>query len=87
MGQIGPTSHITFLRSSQMSSNDEVHRVFNEQERAAIDEFKPLYMEATSPAGRLALAKAEIFPALFNYWKTLGRIYNDEETDLKSKVC
>ena len=63
------------------------HRVYNEQERAAIDVFKTTYMESTSPAGRRAIAQLNIFPALFNHWKSSGKVYNKKETRMKSDVC
>lgn len=42
-------------------------RVYNQQERAAIDPFKDDYLNATTPAARKAIAQVHIFPALFNY--------------------
>jgi hypothetical protein len=32
------------------------------------------------------IAKLEIFPELFNYWKGKGKVYNNEETERKTKV-
>ena len=62
-------------------------RVYNEEERGAIDVFKEKYMDATTSAGRKTVAQQDIFPALFNHWKSKGRRYNEEEIRVKSNVC
>jgi hypothetical protein len=62
------------------------HRVYDEHERAAIDNFKDKYMEATTSAGRKNIAQLENFPALFNYWKSRDVVYNKKEIEMKSNV-
>jgi len=63
-----------------------VRRVFNQQERALIDPFKPEYMNTTTPASRKTIAQVHIFPALFNYWAENGVDLNDEEIQVRSDV-
>ena len=65
---------------------DNQHRVYNEQERASIDVFKNKYMEATTAAARKSIAQLEIFPALFNYWKSIGKVFSTEEIKMRSNV-
>lgn len=62
-------------------------RVFTEQERAAVYVFKKRYMEAPNAKGRKDIAVLHIYPALFNHWKSLGKVYNAEQTKYKSEVC
>jgi hypothetical protein len=63
-----------------------LHRVYNEQERAAIDPFKADYLKATTPAGRKIIAQVHIFPALFNHWANDGVDLNDNEMKTRSDV-
>jgi hypothetical protein len=65
---------------------DNQHRVYNVHERASIDVFKIKYMEATTPAARKSIAQLDVFPALFNYWMSIGNIYSTEEIKMKSNV-
>jgi hypothetical protein len=44
-------------------------------------------MAATSPTERKAIAKIEMFPALFNHWRERGISFNTKETVIKTKVC
>lgn len=73
--------------SSGNESPRRVEPVYNEAELAVIDVFKPKYFEATSPSARKTIAKLDIFPVLFNYWKRIGKIYNKKELRMKSEVC
>ena len=77
------STDITLVGSNLTGS---LKRVYNEQERAAIDIFKDRYMEATTPANRKTLAQLEIFPSLFNYWKSLGKVYSKRKIQKKSDV-
>jgi hypothetical protein len=67
--------------------NGPLSRVYNEQERAAIDVFKDQYMEATSPGGRKTIAQVHVFPALFNYWASIGTVIDEKQKELRSLVC
>ena len=69
------------------ASNEIQTRVYNKQERAVIDKFKDKYLEATTSSMRKTIAQLEIFPALFNYWKGIGKIYDNKKTRMKSNVC
>jgi hypothetical protein len=71
-------------RSNDINGNQQ--RVYNEDERSAIDVFKEKYLEATTSAGRKSIAQLHIFPALFNHWKSKGRVFNDEDIQMKSNV-
>jgi hypothetical protein len=62
------------------------HRVYSEDEHTLIDKFKDKYMQACSSTERRTIAQLEMFPALFNYWKDIGKIYNKDETRRKSNV-
>lgn len=63
-------------------------RVYNAEERAVIDAFKPQYMEASSAASRKQIAHMHIFPALFNHWASIGQVIDtEEEVQLRSDVC
>jgi hypothetical protein len=62
-------------------------RVYNDQEREVIDAFKTQYLDATSPAARKTIAMVHIFPALFNYWSSIGEFIDDSEKVLRSTVC
>jgi hypothetical protein len=75
---------------SDLSGNESPRRVepvYNEAELAVIDVFKLKYFEATSPSARKTIAKLDILPVLFNYWKGIGKIYNKKELRMKSEVC
>lgn len=61
-------------------------RVYNAQERSAIDPFKTQYLEATSPAARKTIAQVHIFPALFNYWSSIVEVFDDEKMYLRATV-
>jgi hypothetical protein len=61
-------------------------RVYDEHERGIIEPFKIDYMKTTTPAERKSLAQAFIFPALFNYWASIGIELNDEEISRRSDV-
>ena len=67
-------------------NNAKQHRIYDEQERAAIDVFKSKYLEATTSACRKTIAQLDIFPALFNYWKSKGLVYANEDLKVKSNV-
>jgi hypothetical protein len=61
-------------------------RVYNAQERAAIDPFKADYLSATSAAARKIIAQNHIFPALWNHWASIGQVLDDGETRLRTEV-
>jgi hypothetical protein len=61
-------------------------RVYNTQEREVIDPFRDQYMDAGSPAARKTIAMIHIFPALFNYWASIGKVFDDRELALRSTV-
>jgi len=63
------------------------HRVYSAEERKVIDKFKDKYMAASSASHRKNIAQLEMFPALFNYWKAEGKVYDRQETRAKSIVC
>jgi hypothetical protein len=63
-----------------------LHQVYSPQERAAINPFKHDYFEATTPAARKSIAQAHIFPALFNYWVSIGVDINQDEMKVRSQV-
>ena len=71
--------------TGQLGANQ--HWVFNEQERAVLDQFKTQYMDTPSPEARKDLTKEEIFPGIFNYWKGLGLIFTTTQEDKKKVVC
>jgi hypothetical protein len=62
-------------------------RVYNAQERAAIDPFKTEYLAATTPAARKTIAQVHILPALFNYWTSIGQVIDDNEMRGRAVVC
>jgi hypothetical protein len=64
-----------------------ITRVYNQEERNVINQFKSPYMEATSPAARKDIAQMEIFPSLFNYWASIGEVIGTDEHKLRSEVC
>jgi hypothetical protein len=76
-----------------MAANLTGHRsgrathIYNSEERSKIDIFKPQYLEATSPAARKTIAQVHIFPALFNYWTSIGHIIDDHAMRVRSAVC
>jgi len=61
-------------------------RVYNAQERAAIDPFKDEYLSTTSAAAGKTIAQNHIFPALWNYWASISQILDDGETRLQTEV-
>ncbi|KAF8799628.1 hypothetical protein BYT27DRAFT_7263714 [Phlegmacium glaucopus] len=79
--------------SANLTHNQSGHRLcpltqtYNTQERAAIDVFKDQYLEATSPATRKTIAQLHIFPALFNYWGTIGEVIDDREMELRTVLA
>ena len=60
--------------------------MYNARERAAIDPFKDEYMAATSAAARKAIAQIHIFPALWNYWSSIGEVIDDNQMALRTEV-
>lgn len=62
-------------------------RVYNQEERTVIDQYKTQYMEATSPAARKDIAQMQIFPSLFNHWARIGEVIDPDEHKLRSNVC
>jgi hypothetical protein len=75
-----------FTRTISGHPSGRLTRIYNAQERAAIDVFKNQYLEATSPAARKTIAQAHIFPALFNYWISVGKVIDDKEMNLRTVV-
>ena len=63
-----------------------LQRVYNEQEQAAINPFKTEYFNVTTPTARKTIAQAHIFPALFNYWDSIGIEIDDEEMKERSDM-
>lgn len=61
-------------------------RVYDEHERGAIDPFKKEYLDATTPSTRKTVAQLKIFPALFQYWESIGKKINDAKRKELSKV-
>lgn len=80
------SSHL-LMSDSDSDSPGIVHRVYDEHELAAIHTFKDKYLEATTPAERKTIAQIDIFPGLFNYWKSIGKVYKKKETRMRSEVC
>lgn len=76
---------LTSLPSARPSGR--LTRVYNTRERAVIDPFKERYMEASSSAARKTIAIVHIFPALFNYWASVGKVVDDKDLELRSTVC
>ena len=77
---------INFLSINMAPPQDDENRVYNRHEREKINPFKSDYMKTTNPAERKALAQAQIFPALFNYWSSIGIDLNPEEHNKRSEV-
>lgn len=63
-----------------------ITRVYNQQELATINEFKNDYMEAATPAARKTICQFKIFPAIFNYWASIGEVIDEENKVSRSKV-
>jgi hypothetical protein len=61
-------------------------RVYNTQERAAINPFKTEYLNATTPAARKTIAQVYIFPALFNYWAGIGEAIREDQMRARTEV-
>jgi hypothetical protein len=61
-------------------------RAYNEDERLVINKFKEDYMKSTSPAERKTIAQVKIFPAIFEYWSSIGVDLNPAEQDKRSQV-
>ena len=61
-------------------------RTYNEGERFVIDKFKEQYMQSTTPSQRKNIAQAMIFPAIFDYWSSIGVDLNPVEQDKRSEV-
>lgn len=82
--------HVLF--SSDLSDKDkgnEEHGVYSDGERDIINTFKDKYMAATTAFQRKTIARLEMLPKLFNYWKKEKGIiiYEKKELLFKSKVC
>ncbi|KAF8811080.1 hypothetical protein BYT27DRAFT_7253210 [Phlegmacium glaucopus] len=60
-------------------------RVYNTQERAAINPFKTEYLNATTPAARKTIAQVYIFPTLFNYWAGIGEAIREDQMRARTK--
>jgi hypothetical protein len=56
-------------------------RVYNAQERAAIDPFKANYL-----AARKIIAQNHIFLALWNHWVSIGWVLDEGETHFQTEV-
>lgn len=46
---------------------------YNAQELAVINPFKEEYFSADTPVQRKTIAQTLIYPALFNYWESIGK--------------
>ena len=77
MNLLGPTDINDYEEGTR-------HRVYSVEE--IINKFKDKYMTATSSTERKNCAQLEMFPKLFNYWKDNGKIYDQEQTKIKSNV-
>jgi hypothetical protein len=84
-------SHSQLLMSSDITDSEDIapnrKRVYDKHERAVIDVFKDKYFEAKTSTSRKVIAQLDIFPALFNYWKSIGKVYGKKQTRMKSDVC
>ena len=80
-----PQGLISFSNDTQHKFG-QIRRVYDKQERAVINLFKNEYMEATSPSARKLVCQLNIFPALFNYWETIGVVLDDDEKVSRGKV-
>ena len=69
-----------------MAPGGRLQRVYNKQERAAINPFKTEYFEATIPTSRKTITQAHIFPELFNCWDSIRIEIDDEEMKERSDV-
>jgi hypothetical protein len=65
---------------------EKPHEVYNQGELEVINRFKEQYMSANSSGLRKQIAQVEMFPALFNYWKGKGEVYEYKELRIKSNV-
>ena len=82
-------NHVEFNFVSGLSDDENLQKknhVYSKEERLLIDKYREKYQAATSPSQRKMIAKLKIFPELFNYWKGKGKVYNNEETERKTKV-
>lgn len=61
-------------------------QAYNEGERLVIDKFKEEYMKSTTPTERKTIAQVKIFPAIFEYWSSIGVDLNPVEQDKRSEV-
>ena len=61
-------------------------RAYGKKEREVMDVHKTEYMNTTTPAERLAIAKGKIFPDLFTYWSSIGEDLNPSEQDRRTDV-
>jgi hypothetical protein len=83
--QIKISHNFYFLPMSHLPGGRKT-RVYNAQERAAIDSFKADYLAATSAAARKIIAQNDIFPALWNHWVSISQDLDDGETRLRTEV-
>jgi flagella basal body P-ring formation protein FlgA len=67
-------------------SQSNSHKVYSQDALTIINKFKDKYMAATSASSRLTIARAQILPELFNYWKAKGKIYKGHRLKMKSNV-
>jgi hypothetical protein len=66
--------------------NRRHRRVYNKEERKVMNPFKADYLKTTTPAQRKAMAKGDIFPALFTYWSSCGVNLTTDEMDTREEV-
>jgi hypothetical protein len=69
------------------AANGTSHRVYSKEEHLVIDKYKDKYLAANSSTDRKNIVQLEMFPELFNYWKSNGIVYDKETTKMKSIVC
>ena len=81
---IGET--IILLSPIMTAQAGRLRRIYDDQERAVIDPFKPDYLKATTPTGRKTIAQVHIFPALFNHWASRGVELNTKEMQTRTEV-
>jgi hypothetical protein len=73
--------------TSDITDKGTSHRVYSKEEHQVIDQYKDKYLAANSSTERKNIAQLEMFPDLFNYWKSQGIVYDNEKTRTKANVC
>lgn len=67
---------------------DRKQRQYNQREMVAINRFKQDYYAAITPQSRKDVFEKNIFPALREYWESVGIILTSHDQVLKkARVC